>query len=362
VDIFDTWFTSSLTPQIATGWTLTPARHERLFPMDLRPQSHEIIRTWAFYTIAKAMLHEGNVPWRHVAISGWVLDPDRKKMSKSRGNVVTPMHLLDQYGADAARYWSLSAKLGTDTAFDEKVLKVGRRLVTKLWNAGKYVLSQQAPEGRIVRELDLSFLTRLRDTVERAGEAMDALEYSVALDLVERFFWGGFTDTYLELVKGRARDEADPPGRGSAIGALRLGLGVLLRLFAPFLPYVTEEIWSSSCADPERGPSVHRAPWPSSADFEALPMPKEGGGAFDTAVAFLDEVRRAKSGAGATVGRHLARLRVAAGPRTAALLELGRSDVVAAARAADFGVLIRDEMADGAVEVVEMDLGQVPSP
>jgi valyl-tRNA synthetase len=126
-DVFDTWFTSSMSPQIASGWTLDPERHRRLFPMDLRPQSHEIIRTWAFYTVAKALLHEGTIPWRHVAISGWVLDPDRKKMSKSKGNVVTPMHLLDQYGADAVRYWALSARLGTDTAFDEKVLKVGRR-------------------------------------------------------------------------------------------------------------------------------------------------------------------------------------------------------------------------------------------
>ena len=116
--------------------------------MDLRPQSHEIIRTWAFYTIVKAHLHEGTIPWRHVAISGWVLDPDRKKMSKSKGNVITPMHLLDQYGADAVRYWSLSARLGTDTAFDEKVLKVGRRLVVKLFNASKFVLQQEgAPEG-----------------------------------------------------------------------------------------------------------------------------------------------------------------------------------------------------------------------
>ena len=144
-DVFDTWFTSSLSPQIASGWTLNPERHKKLFPMDVRPQSHEIIRTWAFYTIAKAWLHEGTIPWKRVAISGWVLDPDRKKMSKSKGNVVTPIHLLDQYGSDAVRYWSLAARLGVDTAFDEKVLKVGRRLVVKIYNAARYVLGQDAP-------------------------------------------------------------------------------------------------------------------------------------------------------------------------------------------------------------------------
>ena len=180
--------------------------------MDLRPQSHEIIRTWAFYTIAKAWLHEGTIPWRSVAISGWVLDPDRKKMSKSKGNVVTPMHLLDQYGSDAVRYWSLAARLGIDTAFDEKVLKVGRRLVVKVYNASKYVLARgargadhpparprlpRAPPGR-------------RSSLDRS---LDAIDYAGALDTIERFFWDSFTDTYLELVKARARSESDPAGR-----------------------------------------------------------------------------------------------------------------------------------------------------
>ena len=217
-DVFDTWFTSSLTPQIASGWTDKPARHAKLFPMDLRPQSHEIIRTWAFYTIVKAHLHEGEIPWRNVAISGWVLDPDRKKMSKSKGNVITPMHLLDQYGADAVRYWSLAARLGTDTAFDEKVLKVGRRLAVKLFNASKFALGQEGPDGPVTRELDLSFLSRLRETVTRASLAMEAYEYQAALEASERFFWSGFTDTYMEMVKARCRAEDDPEGRGFGPG------------------------------------------------------------------------------------------------------------------------------------------------
>jgi valyl-tRNA synthetase len=357
-DIFDTWFTSSLTPQIASGWWLAPERHARLFPMDLRPQSHEIIRTWAFYTIAKALLHEDTIPWRHVAISGWVLDPDRKKMSKSKGNVVTPMHLLDQYGADAVRYWALAARLGIDTAFDEKVLKVGRRLVTKLFNASKFVLGQTAPAGPIVRELDLSFLARLRETVERASEAMDSFEHSAAMDVVERFFWGGFTDTYVEMVKARARSESDPAGRASAVATLRLALKTFLRLFAPFLPYITEEIWSWSFAEAEGSPSVHKAPWPSAGEFSGLAAVEGDGAVFGATVAFLEAVRRAKSASGATVGRHVSRLRVASSARTADLLGRALDDALAAARVQEHAFETRDGMEDGTFEVPELELAE----
>ncbi len=356
-DIFDTWFTSSLTPQIATGWTEAPERHRRLFPMDLRPQSHEIIRTWAFYTIAKAWLHEGTIPWRNVAISGWVLDPDRKKMSKSKGNVVTPMHLIDQYGADAVRYWSLSARLGTDTAFDEKVFAVGRRLVMKLWNAAKYALAQDAAEGPVSHPLDQGFLARLRETVEKSTAAFDELDYAGALDTVERFFWSGYTDNYLEMVKARARSESDPAGRSSAVAALQLGLGVLVRLLAPYLPYVTEEVWSWGFAQATGSRSVHRAPWPSAAEFEGVP---ESGACFDAACAFLDAVRRAKSASGATVGRQLSRLRVAASPRTAALVAACLPDLVSAARAEGDVLSPREGMEDGVFEVTEIELAEKP--
>jgi valyl-tRNA synthetase len=357
-DIFDTWFTSSLTPQIATGWTGAPERHRRLFPMDLRPQSHEIIRTWAFYTIAKAHLHEATIPWKHAAISGWVLDPDRKKMSKSKGNVVTPMHLLDQYGADAVRYWSLAARLGTDTAFDEKVFKVGRRLVLKVFNASKYVLSQSAPEGPVTHPLDLSFLVRLGQTVDKATAAFEDLDYASALDAVERFFWSGFTDNYLEMVKARARAEADPAGRASAVGALQRALSVFLRLLAPCLPYVTEEAWSWGLARATGAQSVHRAPWPSAADFGGLPVVDGGGESFDAACAFLEAVRRAKSAAGATVGRHLSRLRMATSPGTAARLAPCLDDLRAAARAEGDVLEARDGVADGVFEVVAMELAE----
>ena len=357
-DVFDTWFTSSLTPQIATGGHLSPERHRRLFPMDLRPQSHEIIRTWAFYTIAKAWLHESTIPWRHVAISGWVLDPDRKKMSKSKGNVITPMHLLDQYGADAVRYWALSARLGTDTAFDEKVLKVGRRLVTKIWNASKFVLGQSAAEGAVTHPLDLSFLARLGETVEKSTAAFEELDYAGALDTVERFFWSGFTDNYVEMVKARARAEDDVAGRTSAVVALQFGLRVLLRLFAPYLPYVTEEAWSWGFAGAEDQPSIHCASWPSAAEFAGLAAAPEAGLLFDEACAFLEEVRRGKSAAGATVGRHLVRLRIATSPATAHRLGRCASDLRAAARVD--GEILEAEAGreDGTFAVRELELAE----
>jgi valyl-tRNA synthetase len=359
-DVFDTWFTSSLTPQIATGWTRAPERHRRLFPMDLRPQSHEIIRTWAFYTIAKAWLHEGTLPWRNVAISGWVLDPDRKKMSKSKGNVVTPVHLIDQYGADAVRYWSLAARLGTDTAFDEKVFAVGRRLVMKVWNAAKYALTQQAAAGEVTHPLDLSFLARLRDTVDRATAAFEELDYAGALDAVERFFWSGYTDNYLELVKARARSEQDPAGRSSAVAAAQRGLGVILRMLAPYLPYVTEEVWSWGFARTTGAQSIHRAPWPSAADFAGVPSGAGAGDAFDAACGFLDAVRKAKSASGGTVGRQLARLRVAASPRTHALVGPCLLDLASAARAEGDVLEVREDLEDGVFEVTEIVLAEKP--
>ena len=234
-DVIDTWATSSLTPQIISGWGRDPERHARLFPMDLRPQAHEIIRTWAFYTIAKAWLHERTVPWRHIAISGWVLDPDRKKMSKSKGNVVTPQHLFREYSADAVRYWAARHRLGTDTAFDPEVVRVGKRLATKLFNASRFVLSQldrvgadysRVPVEDITDELDLAFVAELRALVARATAAFDEFDYALPLQATEELFWR-FCDDFVELVKVRSYDEqrharAPLGDRGAASRAARL--------------------------------------------------------------------------------------------------------------------------------------------
>jgi valyl-tRNA synthetase len=332
-DIFDTWFTSSMTPQISSHWQVDPDRHRSLFPADVRPQAHDIIRTWAFYTIAKALLHEDQVPWHNAAISGWILDPDRKKMSKSKGNVVTPIPLLDTYSADGMRYWAGSARLGVDTAIDEQVYKVGKRLVTKLFNAAKFVLTQSAEVHPIATELDRAFVHELHQLVQQATASFESYDQAHALMETESFFWNRFTDSYLELSKSRARGEAEggEPARGSAVATLRLGLSVLLRLFAPILPYVTEEAWSWAFAAETGHASIHRAPWPGSADFAAIPAPDHAG-SFGLACAALAALHKAKADAAVSMGREILELRLLASPETLERIKPVLADVLAAAR------------------------------
>jgi valyl-tRNA synthetase len=287
-DIMDTWATSSLTPHIAGGWVEDDDLFGRVFPMDVRPQAHEIIRTWLFYTVLKSLHEHGTLPWTDAAISGFVLDPDRKKMSKSKGNVVTPAALLEQFGSDAVRYWAASARLGIDATFKEQQIRIGRRLAIKILNASRFALRLEGPEGEVSDPLDRSMLRQLSDVVEEAARALEHYEHARALEVIERFFWG-FTDDYLELVKGRAYGSHGPEAAGSAIAALRLALSVLLRLFAPFLPYVTEEVWSWW-----RQGSIHRSAWPTQ---EELSEASAGGDTlvYETAAAVLGEVRKAKA-------------------------------------------------------------------
>ncbi len=333
-DVFDTWFTSSLTPQISSHWTLDPERHAKLFPADLRPQSHEIIRTWAFYTIAKALLHEGTVPWHHVAISGWILDPDRKKMAKTAGNTVTPMALIDELGADAIRHWAASAKLGTDTLFDDKQLKIGKRLVVKLFNASKYVLAQTAEQpasgSGITCELDRALIGELRTLVGTATAAFDELDYARALDATEQFFWSRFTDTYLELAKTRAR-EGDPVGRTSAVATLRRVLDVVLRLLAPMLPYITEEVWSWAFAAERGQPSIHRAPWPTLAELDAI-APADDPDALQLAIDAMTAINKGKTDRGAGVGRTVDRLELRSDAERVRRIAAVLPDVLAGSR------------------------------
>ena len=188
-DVMDTWATSSLTPQIAGGWLDDPALFAAVFPMDVRPQAHDIIRTWLFDTVLRAELEHGSLPWTNAAISGWVLDPDRKKMSKSKGNVVTPMGLLEEHGADGVRYWAASGRPGTDTAFDPAQMKVGRRLAMKLLNAARFALMQAEPRGAISEPLDRGMLTVLARLVDESTGHLEAYDYARVLERVEAFFW-----------------------------------------------------------------------------------------------------------------------------------------------------------------------------
>ena len=359
-DIFDTWFTSALTPQISSGWPHDAERHARLFPADLRPQAHEIIRTWAFYTLAVAHLHEDKIPWRDIAISGWVLDPERKKMSKSTGNVVTPLPLIEQFSADPVRYWAASARLGVDTALDEAVFRVGRRLVTKLWNASKFVDAQVADgESAELTELDRAFLDELRALVAGATRDLENFECGKALAEVEQFFWSRFADNYLELVKARARE-----GDGSAVQTLRFALSVLLRLFAPVLPFVTEEIWSLMFAKARNEPFIHTAKWPSEKEFDAhaassasaSPSPSPAS-CFDAAVAAFAAVNRAKANAQVSQGREISKLTLRAHPETLAQLAPARGDFLGAARCTPSGA--HTFTADAALDAGVFTVGEV---
>ena len=243
-DVMDTWATSSLTPQIATGWRTDEALHAATFPMDMRPQAHDIIRTWLFSTVVRAHFDADTVPWANCALSGWILDPDRKKMSKSVGNVQVPTELLERFGADAVRYWAACGRPGTDTAFDQQQFKIGRRLAVKLLNASKFVLRFDDPgPGDVTEALDRSMLHRLAALVDETTRALDAFDYARALERTESFFWT-FTDDHLELVKARAYGEGSAAAAASARRALRTALAVLQQLFAPFMPFVTEEVWS----------------------------------------------------------------------------------------------------------------------
>ena len=345
-DVMDTWATSSLTPQIACGWGEDDDLFSRTYPMDMRPQAHDIIRTWLFSTVVRSHFEEDTAPWRHAALSGWVLDPDRKKMSKSRGNVVTPMGLLEQYGSDAVRYWAANGRPGTDTAFDDGQMKVGRRLAIKILNASRFALGfgGDAPLGvdpsLITHPLDRAMLARLARLVDEATAAFDNFDYARALERTEGFFWN-FTDDHVELVKARAY-EGDPADRDSARHALRLAISTLLRLFAPFLPFVTEEVWSWWQAG-----SVHRAPWPQADEvLEAAIHDDKPGDPQVALVAAeaLAEIRRHKTAAKRSVATTVTSCRLACPADRIEHLRLALDAVAAAARAGSIALI---EMEDG---------------
>ncbi|MDY0829499.1 valine--tRNA ligase [Microbacterium sp. BG28] len=335
-DIFDTWATSSLTPQLAGGWQRDEELWELVAPFDLRPQGQDIIRTWLFSTMVRSALEDDRAPWTDAAISGFIVDPDRKKMSKSKGNVVTPADILDQHGTDAVRYWAASSRLGADAAFDPQnptQVKIGRRLAIKVLNAAKFVLSFPVPEGaQVTHALDAAMLATLDRVVRDATAAFEAYDHARALEITESFFWT-FCDDYLELVKERAYDQGDV-GQASAALALRTALSTLLRLLAPVLSFATEEAWSWF----EDG-SVHTAPWP-------VPLAPNDGDteAGDPAVlaaasSALIAIRRAKTEAKASQKTPIAHLTLGAPSAIAAALASAEGDLKAVGRVADLAIV-----------------------
>ncbi len=343
----------------------------KVFPMDVRPQAHDIIRTWLFTTVLRSHLEHDSLPWANAAISGWVLDPDRKKMSKSKGNVVTPMHLLEEHGADAVRYWAANGRPGTDTAFDAQQMKVGRRLAVKLLNASKFALADLPPAGgALTHPLDRALIARLAAVVADATDSFERYDYARALQRAESFFWW-FCDFYLELVKGR-RYDPDPDVSASVSLALRTSLSVFQRLFAPFLPFVCEEVWSWW----QEG-SVHRAPWPDAGELAAraaggggserdgvaeageqangragASSPEGEDAALEVTADVLREVRKAKSQARRPMRAPVTRVVVRDTATRLAALTLGEDDLVAA------GSIERVETVEDGEFAVMVELGE----
>ena len=321
-DIMDTWATSSLTPQIAGRWIDDSDLFERIFPMDIRPQGHDIIRTWLFATMVRSNFEHGQAPWRNAALSGWILDPDRKKMSKSKGNVVTPSDLFDQYGSDAVRYWAACARPGVDTAFSEEQMKVGRKLATKLLNLSKFVLGAGEADASAVPSdlVDQAMLSRLADVVEEATTALEQFDYARALERTEAFFWW-FCDDYVELVKTRAYGETQDSS--SARVSLRRALSVLQRLLAPMLPFATEEVWSWW-----QSGSIHRTNWPTSNETLAgCTANKDGLAELDAIYVVLAAVRRAKTEAKVSQRAEVAKLKVTSDAKTLDVLRTNIDDL-----------------------------------
>jgi valyl-tRNA synthetase len=326
-DVMDTWATSSLSPQIASGWRGDEELFAKIFPMDVRPQGHDIIRTWLFATVVRAHLEHDSLPWKHATINGWILDPDRKKMSKSKGNATTPIGMVVDFGADAIRYWAASARMGTDAALDTAQMKVGRRLAIKVLNASKFALSFGEVAGElndaVTMPIDQSMLGGLGDVVDKATRGFEAFDYTRALEVTEAFFWT-FCDDYLELVKERAYGGQGEQGAASARASLRIALDVLLRLLAPFLPYATEEVWSWWHDE-----SIHRTAWPITDDLKTIAAQSDPAmlGAVGAALAGVRRVKsEAKVGMRADVQSAvltgppavLSRIRLAAGDLSAA--------------------------------------------
>jgi valyl-tRNA synthetase len=338
-DVFDTWATSALTPQIMSGWPDDTERHQKLYPNDLRPNAHDIIRTWDFVTITRAYLEDGSIPWTNVAISGWILDPDRKKMSKSKGNVVVPTEMLDEYGSDAVRYWSASARLGVDTAFDPKVFKEGKRLVTKIQNAARLIFGYEGTPGVPEHPLDRALMGRLRDLVEEVTGHWNEWNHAAALAATETWFWSDFTDNYLELSKARAY-----AGDASALGALLQSMLVVLRLFAPILPFITEEVWNSQSDEPI---SIHTSKWPS---VDEIPE-GEDDGTFELATTVLAQIRRAKSEAKVSIKYPIERLEIRGNDLRLHLLSKVLDDVLATGN-----VQQHELITDGTIEDIEVSV------
>lgn len=347
-DVMDTWATSSCTPLIIARWPDDGRWFAQHFPADLRPQAHDIIRTWAFYTIVKALYHTGQIPWRTIIISGHGLSAERSKVSKSKSHSEAgPFEIIEHYSADALRYWTTGTRTGSDAPFNSDTLAMGRKLITKLWNAGRFAEQHlqdmrredltHAPEQLL--PTDRWLLSRLAHTVNYATAELEQGEHATARAEVERFFWSDFCDNYLELIKARlygSKNEA----RRAAQWMLYQALLTLLKLFAPYLPFVTEEIYQQLFKQWEEASSIHIADWPVP-DMHWIDAEAEEIG--NALLELLRQVRRYKAGQGLSVGAEIAHLTISTSPERAIALHAALIDLKSATRAKEIHILYEED-------------------
>lgn len=297
-DVFDTWMTSSMSPEIAVRWLRKPGDFKRMFPLSMRPQSHDIIRTWAFYTILKAYLHFREIPWKDIAIGTYVLDPKGRGMHKSKGNVLWTEDLLEKYSVDVVRYWVGTATFGEDLPYQEKDLITGKKFLTKLWNASRFVLpnlkAYRPKRPKKFTEIDKWILSKVNDLVKGATEDFEKYRTGGAKRKVEQFFWKTFCDYYLEIVKDRLYNQGsyEKYEIESAKYALYHALLSILKLLAPIVPHITEEIYQHYFRKNERSKSIHVSDWPK---FDSSLVDRKAEKTGDIAIDVIASLRRFKS-------------------------------------------------------------------
>lgn len=292
-DVMDTWATSALTPMIPTKWGVDDALFEKVFPMSLRSNGHDIISFWLFRTVLKSLLHEDKLPWSEAMINGWVLDPKGKKMSKSKGNVIEPREVLKEYGADAFRFFAASTKLGEDTPYREKEVVSGKRTMTKLWNLSKFCsmhFKDFKPGEAEFKVVDKWVLSRLQKVIEKATNGFEEYDFSQDKAVVDKFMWNEFASNYLEMVKYRLYNNLS--SKRGAQQTLYECLLTVLKLFAPIIPHVTEEIYQQVYKDEVGAKSIHLTSWPE-LDEELVDERAEKAGAL--AVEVVSAVRKFKT-------------------------------------------------------------------